>query len=449
MIPHPHPVADPDSPENLASAHRLLDETSQGAQTNDRSDLIRRLAAAHQRLDHTRDVAGAVDEALRALDSLATDLRSRRRMLADPARTARLRTELVDLRSRQQRLASGQREWPHLLGDGFATVESDVEFHLVTRVRAVLAEAEETLRVEDPDKVSPGFSEWLRERMCVEAAELYAYAGVGAQRVADRLGELLGSACRPEPAELAVSPARELVAGLPECAVGGWAGSSVSGRLLGILMPGYGGMMMALVGSRFVDTQLPGWIIGFGALFGALCLGGAALSGDRSRQLENRRATAAAGVRVGGTEEFQLAIGKQVRDALGARQRNLRGWALAELDQLEQALAAEQAGTGAAVETAERLPAELDDIADDLATIEAIRGRAEQLRGNQEDIAQPSPGPLSRSSQTPASTSAASRTARVLAEVATQSLPVCGLSFGLPTHCLLACAMVQPLPWNL
>ena len=366
-------------PDAVASAGRLLDETQQGARANDRPDLLRQLADAQQQLDRSGDIDGVLDVVLRALDSLTADLRSRRCMLADPARAARLRTELADLQLRRAGLDYARGEWPHLLGDGLAAVESDIEFALFVHVRTMLGEAEQLLRELDPAKAHSRLAGWLRARMLAETKAIYALAGSGAERVAGQLGALFGPGCAAQPQALAVRPAPEVTPRLSD-AVPSWGGGySVSERLLAVLMPCYGGVMMTVVLTRFIDAPLPGWLIALCAVAAALCLGGAALNGDRTRARENRRAASAAEIRAT-LEEFQFGVGKQVRDGLRARHAHLRRWATAELDHWQQVLDEELAGTGAEANTAERMPAELDDIADDLATIGAIRTRAANLR---------------------------------------------------------------------
>jgi hypothetical protein len=94
-------------------------------------------------------------------------------------------------------------------------------------------------------------------------------------------------------------------------------------RSRSLVMSGYGGLMMALILPRFAGVQLPVWVIVGGALCAALLLGGAALSGDRKRQLETRRTRAKSLVRHC-ADGFLLVAGKHTRDTLRRAQQQLR-----------------------------------------------------------------------------------------------------------------------------
>jgi hypothetical protein len=113
-----------------------------------------------------------------ALNSLEADLRARRAMLADPARAARLRAELADVRARVERFSSAAREWPYLLGDGFAAINPDIDYQLRGRVRAIVDEAETAINKSDPRKNTEPLQAWVRERLSAEAD--LARAGVSA-----------------------------------------------------------------------------------------------------------------------------------------------------------------------------------------------------------------------------------------------------------------------------
>lgn len=70
-----------DGPQT-ARARELVDLVMQGAEVNERPDLIRRLTAARHALAGA--VRAAAGQVLRALESVEIDLRSRRTMLTDP-----------------------------------------------------------------------------------------------------------------------------------------------------------------------------------------------------------------------------------------------------------------------------------------------------------------------------------------------------------------------------
>jgi hypothetical protein len=364
----------------VAEARELVDLCLQGAEVNDRDDLTRRLSAARRALRGTpsRDaVRDAASEVVRALDSLRIDLRTRRVALADPGHAARLRAELDRARTRFDDFQARCREWPQLLGEGFAALSSDAEFALRSRARAVIAEGEESIHAGDPKKTGATFDRWLRDRLAAEADATYALLLDRARQVAHRVAAQLQTPAHPL-TSLRVTPPDRLVAELPArqpSATGRPAGPA---RMLGIVMPTYGGIMMAIVMSRILNLRLPGWLLVTCAIVGAAALGGAAIAGERKRQLDRRRSDAKAVLRAT-VEEYQLSMGKQIRDAARMLQHDLRRAGTAMATERSGAVTAELDAAREAVETVRAATANLTDIADDLDSVAQLQDRAQRL----------------------------------------------------------------------
>ncbi|MDT7702394.1 MAG: hypothetical protein QOJ30_4719 [Pseudonocardiales bacterium] len=363
----------------------LLGSALAGAAANDRPDLLERLDAARRALTTARTDGARVGalratatELCRALDSLASDLRYRREVLADPARAARLRAELARARQRVERARGLSREWPQILGDGFAGLTSDSEFVLRTRSRGVLAEAERALGTLDPAKDAEQLADQLRTRLIAEAEQTYTGVRDGVRSVADRLVEVLELPVPLPVPDLPLQSPSELVAGLSDPRPSGAGRAPIPARLLTVVMPSYGGIMMAVVGTRLLGFQVPGWALAVGAGVGALALGGAALSGERKRGLDRRRGEARTAVR-GMVDEFQMALGKQVRDAARAANTHLRRDTTAAFNRMEEDAAAQLTSAKAAVDGLARLPADVADVDDDIATVRDLRRRADAL----------------------------------------------------------------------
>jgi len=380
------PVREPQPATQLDAARDLVEETMQGAEVNDRPDLLSRLRAAAAALAapsaeaHPDPVRFAAAQALRALNSLEADLRARRAMLADPGRAARLRAELADAQARHERFSAATREWQYVLGDGFASVTADAEFHLRTRVRAVLTTAEAALLSGDPAKNREAFQAWLHERLATEAAATYRRLLTGAERVAAAVATHLDL---PAPHRLgtpALTPPRRLVAELPTREPAPHNRAPVPARLLTVLMPAYGGIMMTLVLSRVLGLALPGWFIGGCAVVGALTLGGAALSGERGRQRDQRRTEASAAVRLL-VEEYQLVLAKQLRDGARELQQELRRVTTETVTRTGGALGGELEAAKANADIVRDASAELGNITEDLGNLNDLRARARALLG--------------------------------------------------------------------
>src|SRR4051812_35444690 len=106
----------------------------------------------------------------------------------------------------------------------------------------------------------------------------------------------------PAPAQLAASlaPPRRPRPGTPPAA-----------RLLRVVRPGWSGIMMATIAVRLLNVQIATPLLVGLALAGAFVLGGAALTGDRKRQLDKRRGDAIAALR-STVEEFRLSLAKHL-----------------------------------------------------------------------------------------------------------------------------------------
>jgi hypothetical protein len=374
--------------EDLARVRDLVGQALQGAEANDRPDLIARLRVAQDALSDPGAVHGperrsetirsAAGQAVRALNSLETDLRARRSMLADPARVARLRAELEDVQARYDRFGAAAQEWQYALGDGFVSVGSDIDFHLRARVRSVLGDAEAAVNSSEPRKNRDAVEAWLRDRLVIEAAVAYQHLDAGAQQVAARVATQLDLPAPHRLPSAPVLPAERLVAELPHREPAPRGRTPLPAKLLTVMMPAYGGVMMALVLSHYVGVKLPAWVIGTCAVVGALALGGAALSGERGRQLEQRRAEAVTAMRITG-DEYQVALSKQVRDGGRVLQQELRRSTADAVTRLGARLSREVELAQAAADAARNAPGELDNIDNDLATLAELRGDAEGL----------------------------------------------------------------------
>jgi hypothetical protein len=179
----------------------------------------------------------------------------------------------------------------------------------------VLSEVELAINSGDPTKNRDAFQTWLRHRLIFEATIAYQRLHAGAHHVAVRLANLLDL---PAPISFLmprVTEPEQLVSELPARESAPHQ-SPIPARLLTVFMPAYGGIVMALVFSRYLGLVLPGWLIAVCAVVAALTLGGDAASGKRSRQRERRQSHAVTAMR-STIDEYQIALIKQLRD--GAR----------------------------------------------------------------------------------------------------------------------------------
>jgi hypothetical protein len=366
----------------------LLDSALAGAEANDRHDLIRRLSAVRRAVTTTdrpgprlAALQAAALEANRAVDSLAADLRYRRGTLADPARAARLRAELDRARACSDAQRARSRDWSPVLSDGFAGIVSDAEFALRSRARAVVTETERALESGDPRRNADEIAAGLRRHLVAQAEQTHADARAAVRDVAARLTAQLGLPAPLPVPDLPLLPPATLVGALAEPEPSTVGRPPVPARLLTVVMPSYGGVMMAFVLTRFLGIQLPVWTLLTGALVGALALGGAALTGERKRGLDRHRATVRTAAHVV-VDEFQLVLTKQIRDAVRGASTDLRRNTHAALTRQDEKVAGQLDAARKAVEALGRVRADLKDIADDLVTLRSLRSRARSLGGS-------------------------------------------------------------------
>jgi hypothetical protein len=262
------------------------------------------------RVDPTRRTPALRDALERIARSFATvesDLRARRAMLEDPSRSARLLAELRSARTGSDRSAAAAKEWQHVVGDGFAALNSDTEFDLRMRMRMLLAEREAAINIGDPGPLVDA-DVALRERLIIETEHAYRQLFDGACAIAGQVAATLGSPAPYQFPGLPVVAPAQLVSALaaprqPRSDL------PLPARLLRVFRPGWSGIMMAMIATRLLGVQVPTVVLAGLALLGAFALGGAALTGERKRQLDRRRGVAVAALRAT-VEELRLSLNR-------------------------------------------------------------------------------------------------------------------------------------------
>jgi hypothetical protein len=335
----------------------------EGAAANGRPDLAHRLRAAGP--------AEVPETIVRALESLEVDLRSRRAALVEPGRGARLDAESRPAERRRREFEEHAAKWPRLLGDALSAVDSDFEYALQMRLRSLVEEG--TTRIESGGRPGAESGVWLRERLAAEAGELQEMMRSATTAVAERVATTLGLTVP--------SPAVPIVLGPPADPGRRPARSDrqpLASRLLGVVMPTYSGMMIALVLPRFFDLVLPIWLIVTVAALGALTLGGAALAGERQRQAGRRNAEAIGELR-SAADAFRMTLSKQGRDVVRAVEQELHATVGEAVRQRTRRLSAEAAAMRDRAAECRNPEQALKDIETDLESVRELRSRARKL----------------------------------------------------------------------
>jgi hypothetical protein len=366
----------------VAAAGDLIGLALEGAAANARPDLIRRLTAARDGLagasSSSPPVRTAATTVLQSLESLEVDLRARRAILTDQSRTGRVYAERNHAHELLSRFQTRAGTWGQLFAESFADVSSDLEFRLLSGARTVVVDAERALTAPDGPKNAEDLDRWLDQRLTVETAAVHRLVHDGARTVARTLSDHLELPAAPPLPAPPVTTATELVAALPVPPPVATAHRRGAIRMLTVVMPTYGGLMMGVILPRVIGLVLPGLMFLAISVAGALTMGGAALAVERQQQRETGRNQLRITVRTA-ADNWHHAAGKQARDALRAVQGDVRdAIATAAADRGER-LTGQYAAAQAAAEASADAATALSSIAEDLQWIGELRRKARDL----------------------------------------------------------------------
>jgi hypothetical protein len=353
------------------SLGELVDLVRQGAEANGRPDLLRRMRAAAEATP-----AEAAASVLRALDSLEVDLRLRRAALCDPGRGSRLAAESRHAETALRRFQENTTTWSRTVGDALSAIDSDLDYAVQNRLRSLLDDG--TAAIESDGLRGDELDRWLQERLVAELTECHQALRAAADTVAGRVAGTLELPAPVPPVTLALEPPADLVAQLHKRRPAAPDRQPLATRLLGIIMPTYSGMMVALVLPRIFGLQLRWWLILVVAVAGAGGMGGAALAGERQRHLSRRNAETVGDLR-SILDAFRMAVGKQVRDGVREIGRQLYATVGDAVESRSRRLSAEAGAARDALDEHRRTEESLTDIDGDLESVRELQQRARQF----------------------------------------------------------------------
>ena len=368
------------NPVEQGDLRQLVHLVRQGAEANERPDLVRRMRTAAGLVADSEpagaEAASIAATIVRALQSLEIDLRTRRAALCDPGRGARLAAESRHAETRLRRFQERAAKWPRMLGDALSATDSDLEYAVQSRLRSLLDEG--TAVIESRGKRGDELERWLRERLATEVEAGYQALRSAAEVIAGRITTSLELTVPVLPVTLALEPPEELLAQLHRRPHSTSDRQPLSTRLLGIIMPTYSGMMVALVLPRLFGLRLPLWLILTVAVAGAVAMGGAALAGERQRQVSRRTAETVGDLR-STVDAFRMAVGKQVRDGVRGIEQQLHAAVGEAVTHQTRRLSAAAESSREAAQGSRRTEQALTDIDMDLESINELRLRALKL----------------------------------------------------------------------
>ncbi len=226
--------------------------------------------------------------------------------------------ELTRAKQRSEQLRTAAARWNQTLSDGIADLTSDTDHDLRSRVRAMIAEADEAVEAVDPADAWPQLQAWLEARTAHELVANYTALRSQALALSELVGEHFRDASGQPLTGVQVYDPVGLLQRREFAHKVELERMTVGKQTMVALRNSYSGMLMFTVLGSLANISLGP--LGAGDRPGD---GPPGLKDEKRRQLEQRRAQARNAVRRY-CDEVHFVIGKDSRDTLRRVQRQLR-----------------------------------------------------------------------------------------------------------------------------
>jgi tRNA U34 5-carboxymethylaminomethyl modifying GTPase MnmE/TrmE len=266
-------------------------------------------------------VRAATQDLLAVLEQLDEPHLAAVKVLKDPEQAGEVVQQLEKAKEQAEQLRTAGARWHQTLNDGFADLNSDVEYELRMRLRAISQEADEAIDQSQPGKIWNEFQSWLERRVTSEIADIYALVGSRTKELVDKVADHFEEAQPDIGSPPGVETPEQILQGIGGPASLQRRKVAVFSQGLNVIRSSYGGISMFGMVSNIAGigmAMLNPVSIGIGVL-----LGGKAITDDRDRRLLQARAEAKQAHRKY-VEEITLQVGKDSRDTLRRVQRGLR-----------------------------------------------------------------------------------------------------------------------------
>lgn len=318
--------------------------------------------------------ASAMEEVIAVCQQIESQFEAERSVLADPAKSAQVVSELTAVKSKVEALRSSMAKWSQTLNDGIADLSSDVDHDLRARIRQLIEEADDLVDEFDPADTWHEIQSWLESSAAEKVLENYGLLRARADQLSEQVwrhfqegsGEILDRLAVYNPADVLARAEVEHKMELEKMGVRKQAMTALKSSYMGILM-------FTMLGSMAGLTLGP-IAVGIGLAMG---IGG--LRAEKKRQLTQRRSQAKNAARRY-CDEVSFRVGKDSRDTLRRIQRQLRDHYSARAEELNRSTAQ---ALQSATEAANRTKAERDKR---IADIDAELGRLHELRKHAEAV---------------------------------------------------------------
>jgi hypothetical protein len=333
--------------------------------------LLRRVVARADDLDRR----STSQDVLAVADQLNTGFKAELAAQEDPQRAAELVAQLQRAKSRADELKQRSARWQITLNDGAADLQSDIDYDLRDRLRAINREADELLEAADPADIWEQFSEWLHTQVSSAASANFVWAAERARWLAGQVAEHFAEGADIPLPDLRFDQSQSIAGKVEALARPEVEAFGVGQKLFTGMRGGYGGLLMIGMATTVAGLGLLNPLsLGAGLLFG-----GKTVRDEKKRMLQKRRNDAKQAVRKH-IDEVTFQVGKDSRDMLRRTQRALRDHFSSLADEVSTSLAQSVAAAQNAVktDTAER-DRRIRDLKAEIARVDAMAERARKL----------------------------------------------------------------------
>lgn len=267
---------------------------------------------------NAREIQGAQNDLLAAVNQMAGQFGAELESLKDPERAAEIVKQLEAAKTRSERLRSAVSKWNVTLNDGVSDLNSEVDFDFKGRMRRLTQEADAAIENADPIDTWDEFEPWLVNRVSFDVVTNYRYLIERAQELSTRVAdhfEIEGAELNDEfdvhnPMNVLSKVAIEPTVEMAEMTTGQQGMTLLRGSYSGILMFGMIGTMASVA-----LGPIP-MVIG-------LLMGRKSLKDEKERQKKQRQSQAKISLRRY-SDEVSFQVTKDSRDTLRRVHRQLR-----------------------------------------------------------------------------------------------------------------------------
>jgi GTPase Era involved in 16S rRNA processing len=331
-------------------------------------DRVTAQAEVLDRRSAARDVQSAVEQ-------MSQKMRSELEVQQDSTRAEALIAQLTRAKERAEDLKKRSARWQVTLNDGFGDLQSDIDYDLRDRMRAIGKEAEDRVDAGDPGEIWEQFSDWVHTQVAAAASTNFVWASQRSRHLATQVAEHFVAGGRAALPDLERVGPRGLAGQVNPMIQPDMERYRFGQKLFTGMRGGYGGMLM--VGMMTTMAGLA--MINPFSLGAALLFGGKGVKEEKQRLLAKRRSDAKTAVRKH-IDDVSFQVGKDSRDMLRMVQRTLRDHFQSLADELTTSMAESVASAQQAVRTAtSEREQRIKDLQAELARLDGVAQQAKQL----------------------------------------------------------------------